>query len=423
LYSQLFPPVLRHKLVVYLLFALPFLLMILATGLNFRLIVDERRYHIHVIEVFRNTLPRPPADYGSTSAPLSYVVWALYGKVVGFEVWKLRLLTVFITYFTIYQFYLLCQERRLPFATLSAFSLLFFPYVFFFGFTIYTVSFGLFFSVLALRFYLAPEDPLRYWLVGSLFIILAIYCRQYYIAVPAGIALYRLIIKRRALVADIQTHYLHWFALALPLLAILSMYLWWGGLTPPPLQSHNRVHFVPEKLNLTFIIIGFYFMPILLKPLVTQMLTARRYLLPAIIILLPFYFSFRPVYDEDQLSDPPAAQGILMHGLDIVGDNTIQPVAELAMAALWVMGLLILFSEMSAVPWESEKTKLLCLLGAFLLVNAFTPWVLERLYDLMIPTMILLFHRSFYRRRVLLVWLGFLILLTIGYTYWQISLK
>jgi hypothetical protein len=98
-----------------LLLAIPFLAMILVTGLSFRLIGDERSYHIKVINAFATNWPTPNiGDYPSASTPLPYLLWTIYGKAIGFEIWKLRLLAIAVTYLAVNLFYSLCRRHRLP---------------------------------------------------------------------------------------------------------------------------------------------------------------------------------------------------------------------------------------------------------------------------------------------------------------------
>lgn len=412
---------------VRVLLAIPFAAMLLITGLNFRVIGDEF-YHNLSIESFAIEWPTPNiSDYPTTSTPLSYILWTIFGKVVGFEHWKMRLLTAIVTYLAMNAFYHLCKQQKLPYPLFSTLLLLFFPYTFFHGFTIYTDSFGLLFGVWALQYYLLKDPSRGQLLMGSLLATLAVYCRQSYLILPAGMLLFELYhIPWRDFFRTVRQRIGSWLILSLPLLLVLPVFFLWGGYTTPSHQSAQGgdqfVQFVLEHLNFLPIFVGFYFLPMLFSSQTIEILRSRKTALLALVALIPFYFLFTPVYSEE-IDLMAAMTGIIGHGVNILGQKLGNPVSATALFVLWIVGVLIILGEVIDFPWSSVKSKLLALQAAFLIQIAFMPYVGERYYALAVPCLILLLHRSFRQRRLVLLWLAVQITLSVGFSYWQIALK
>lgn len=406
----------------YLVLALPSIVMLLMTGLDFRLVGDEGLYHIKVIEQFANTsLIASMADYPSASTPLPYLLWVLYGKVIGFEVWKLRLLTTIIMYLTAVQFYIISKQQDLTYRLLSTLTLVFMPYAFFYGYTIYTVSFGLFFGVVSLRFYL--KQHLRDWVLGALFASCAIYSRQYYLTLPLGMLLYRLVANRHQLISDLRHNLGYWLAAGLPALTVLPLFLLWGGMVPPQHQFKHFVYPVLQHINFLPIFIGFYFAPIIVSPRVLNTLRSRIAVCCVTLVLsIPFYTAFRLVYNKffDTIG---AANGLILHGFELASDQLGNGASEAAKFVVWLVGLAIALATVLEMPWEDTKYKLLALLSAFLMLIVLTPYVSERYYVLIMPYLILLLHRHFRNWKLLVPWVIVQMVLSIGYTYWQVVLN
>ncbi len=173
--------------------ALPFLAMIAVTGLDFRVIGDEPA-HLRIIERVARDWPRPDlSDYYSLSLPLPYVIWSAWGKIVGFDIWKLRLLAVLSTYLAANVLYGLCKRHTLPYPLLSTWIYVFHPYVFFHGFTVYTNSIAALFGILSLRFLLLEESRPGTWMAGCVWASLAALTRPSYLVLPAGILAYEVL--------------------------------------------------------------------------------------------------------------------------------------------------------------------------------------------------------------------------------------
>lgn len=411
-----------------LLLFVPFALMMLFTGMDFRLIGDETDFHVKIVEEFARTWPNLDlSNYRSASTPLAYVLLTAFGKVVGLEIWKLRMLTALATFGAAYLFYKLCARLELPHPLLSSLVFLFFPYIFFFGFTIYPENFGLLFGVWALSYYIPEEPSLKRLLKGSVLATLAIYCRQSYIVLPVGMLLYEL----RRLVqhgsgASTRRSVQRLALLAVPLFMFLPMLFLWGGFTSPGnLASQGGEWFLaltPAHLNYFLMLVGFYFLPMLLA---THARYARKtwkgIFLPAA-ILMPVFIFFPVIFDEGK--GPIAyAGGLIIHGLDVLRQTTSGVVASAAMLGLWMAGLIIASGEWARWPWSREKTKITTIGLTFAGLMTMTPFVYERYYILLIPLLLLLFHKSVRPTRLMAIWLGLQALLSAGFSYWQIALK
>jgi hypothetical protein len=410
-----------------LLLLLPFATVALITRFDFRLVGDEGIFSLRVIESFASTWPRPNlADYGVTSTPLAYVLLTGWGKIVGFEIWKLRSLTAGATFLAAYVFYRLCKGQRLPYPLLSAFSFLLFPYIFFLGFTIYPENFALLFGVGALYYYLMNGGSPGRMIKGSVLATLAIYCRQSYIVLPATLLGVDLVQRlRRGSASSDRWSYSRPLILAIPILMFIPFFVLWGGATPPMTRLGTPGDWffalTPSHVNYILVFVGFYFAPMLFRSQTVALKRTGRYVWLVAFSLLAVYFAF-PV----QLNDAPdhsLVAGLVIHGLDLVGRLTRSGVGAATKLALWVMGLIIVLGEWSDRPWTEEKTWLVGVALSYTGFMIVTPFVYERYYEVLVPLLILIMHRTFHSRRVLGWWLPIQALVAAGFSYWQIALK
>lgn len=404
-----------------LLLAVPLVVMVIVAGLNFRPIGDEAIF-LHAIEGFAAQWPRPVvANYLAAPGPLSLLLLTAIGKVVGFELWKLRFAAILVTYVTANLFYDLARRHKLPYPLLSTFVFLFFPYTFFHGFTIYTNSFAAMFGVWALRYYLSDEPDAVQYMKGGLMAALAILCRQTYLFLPAGMLLYEVARSIPRVAEVLRQRFPSLLALGLPFALVLPLFLIWGGITPPSHQSSKPVFFSGGRVNFVLIFIGFYFLPMLVSARTAILLRTRRIALLAVVVLLPLIILSPPVFDEvDQVG---AVTGLIMHGLDIISSSVTFSARFAAMFALWLSGLAIVLGEIVDLPWGDLRGKIITLLGVYLVMIAFTPSTTERYFMDTMPLLILLMHRDFHRRGLLVLWLFFLMALSVGFAFWQIELK
>jgi hypothetical protein len=409
------------------LLVVPFVVMAGATRLSFRLVGDEGAFSLKVIETFAGAWPAPNlADYAVTSTPLAYLLLTGWGKIVGFEIWKLRGLTAVATLLSAFLFYKLCKEQRLPYPLLSALCFLLSPYIFFLGFTIYPENFALLFGIGSLYCYFIYADSLRGMIAGSVLATLAIYCRQSYIFLPAavlGVDLLRRLGRRTAAL----DHWSSWrpLVLGIPILMFIPSYIVWGGATPPMTRVAGHedwfLALTPAHVNYILMFVGFYFAPMLFRPQTTALLKKGRYEWLVVLALAVVFCGF-PVRLDDVAGHSFVA-GIIVHILDLVGSLTWASAEATLGIALWGIGMLIVLGEWSDKPWSQEKSWLVGAALGYTGLMIVTPFVYERYYEVLVALLILTLHKTFHSRRVLGFWVACQALLASGFVYWQAVMK
>lgn len=173
------------------------------------------------------------SSYPSAQTPLFHLIMAGWGKLVGFELWKLRLLGVAISYAAVLALMELLR-RATPLGPRPAFALtLLFalsPYYFGASFTLLTDNLAILFALLALeRLHRYSRDPrLGTWGQACLAIAAALLTRQSF----AWLALVAAILLLRA--GTPAGHRLGAGGmLALALAPLAALVIQWNGLVPP----------------------------------------------------------------------------------------------------------------------------------------------------------------------------------------------
>ena len=220
-----------------LLLAVPFLIGIaVLKGLTVEIDTfhgsDADVYQLPTILQFRHSLDF--SDYPSAQTPLFHLVMAGWGKLVGFELWRLRLLNVAISYGAALALMRLLRRTTglgdLPaFALALAFALS--PYVFGASFTLLTDNLAILFALLALERVHAywREGSLGAFAVACLCVCGAVLTRQSFlwVALVAGVFL---VLRERRSPARLAAG-AGMLALAMAPLAALAIE--WNGLVPP----------------------------------------------------------------------------------------------------------------------------------------------------------------------------------------------
>jgi Dolichyl-phosphate-mannose-protein mannosyltransferase len=230
----------RERWLVPAVLAAPFLATVAALrGMTATLPIfhgsDERVYQYPTILRFSHQLPFPDVhDYNAAQTPLFHLLMAYAGKLVGFQLWRLRLVEVAISYLLALAVYALLHRRVGIERTASlVLSLLFVlsPYVFGASFRLMTDNLALLFSVLALERFerFRQTSKLGPYLVGCACAGAAVLTRQSTAFMFGVGALYAL--RPGALTARRQ---LAAFAgIGLAALPAALLFLNWHGLVPP----------------------------------------------------------------------------------------------------------------------------------------------------------------------------------------------
>jgi hypothetical protein len=116
---------------------------------------DELNYHLPTIRQFASQLPFPDlGHYVAAQTPLFHLLMAYIGKVIGYELWRLRLVEALISYGLALAVYsLLWRRLRIGRTQSLALTVLFVlsPYVYGTSFRLLTDNLALLFSVLTLE--------------------------------------------------------------------------------------------------------------------------------------------------------------------------------------------------------------------------------------------------------------------------------
>jgi hypothetical protein len=223
-----------------LVLALPFLVMIaVLRGMHATLPIfhgsDELVYHYPTILRFSHQLPFPDLhSYRAAQTPLYHLLMAYVGKVTGYELWRLRLLQVAISYgLALAVFGLLHRRLRMDRLQALAMTMLFVlsPYVFGQSFRLGTDNLALLFSIVAIdRFERFREcDRLGPFLAGCALSAAAMLTRQSTAFLVPIAALYAL---RPGAELSVTDRVVALGGVALSVAPIGLLFLSWHGLVP-----------------------------------------------------------------------------------------------------------------------------------------------------------------------------------------------
>ncbi len=220
--------------------AIPFLIVVAALrGMTATLPIfhgsDETIYHLPTILRFGGQLPFPDlASYHAAQTPLFHLLFAYVGKVIGYQLWRLRLVEVLISYgLTLAVFALLNRRLRLPYWPALALTLLFAlsPYVFGTSFRLLTDNLATLFVVLAVERLERYREVSRLapFLAACAYIAAAVLTRQSAAFMLPVAGLYALRVSGRVSRESI----LAVGAVGLAAVPAAALFLTWHGLVPP----------------------------------------------------------------------------------------------------------------------------------------------------------------------------------------------
>ena len=194
---------------------------------------DESWYHVPTILQFGEQLPAVDLEsYPAAQTPLFHLLFALWGKVVGFQLWDLRLLNVAISYVMVLVLFRWLR-RGFGFDTPQALALtLLFglsPHVLGVSFAVLTDNLSMLFGIVALeRFHRGSQDrSLGTFAIGCVAMAAAVLTRQssLWLAPIAAWALLTAVPSPRRFVAGAAVASVS----LLPFAALVAV---WGGLVP-----------------------------------------------------------------------------------------------------------------------------------------------------------------------------------------------
>jgi hypothetical protein len=193
---------------------------------------DARVYQLPTILHFRHALDF--SDYPSAQTPLFHLVMAGWGKLVGFDLWRLRLLEVAISYGAALALLRLLRRTtnlgELPALALTlAFTLS--PYFFGGSFTLLTDNLAILFALLGLerihRYY--EDGSLGTFAVACLCGGAAVMTRQSFVWVAMVAGVFLVLRERRSFERLLAGAGL----IALSLVPLAALWIEWNGLVPP----------------------------------------------------------------------------------------------------------------------------------------------------------------------------------------------
>lgn len=388
----------------FLILLLPFILFWLITKLAFIPMTDEHLFHLPAINAFASSFPFfNLKDYPSASGPLPYILWTIFGKIFGFEIWKLRTFTMILSYLSSLIFFITLREQKKPSPLLTTLVLIFFPYIFLHSFTIYTSNLTLLWELFSLRYFLKYQDSKSNLdlLMGSVGSLALVFSRQLDVALPAGVLCYFLLKKSRRTALSVASA-------AAPIAGLLLLTILWNGITPPTFQSGFRPVLKPIHLTLVLTVVGFYFQPLGLYE--AKQLKARS---AFILLLIPFLLVFSVPYPNEGL-------GIVYYGIDWLARG-YSNLSWMLSLYLGMLGGLVFHAVVRQIREARGLPLPFCVLLFYLFLNLLNPFVYERHYYFVWPLLLLLLPRELFEKRFLFIFV-FAIHLGISICYVILSL-
>ncbi len=375
--------------ITYLYLALPFLVIILFTGLNFQPIWDEGIFHIKGISQFRDSFPELDLkDYHSATTPLFHIIFGIFSKIVGSEFWKLRLLNLIIGYLTACIFYQISRDLKNEHPFLNTLLFVFFPYYLILSSLVMTNILGMFFGLLGLKFFLKEYSQMNL-IISSLFSTLAVFTRQFWIFLPLGMLLYFVFVYKTNILKELKKIAI----LSIPIIAFLPLIFYWGGISPPGYEGKYHLAINFNQVIFFLLFIGVYFFPYIVvvnSPIRTKFL---------------FIYLFFPIIFFFQKRE---CLGIICEVLRLREDLYLILLVILSLAGLAVIRSYILNNK--------YNIKLISFILAFLGVILLTPQTWERYYFIFVPLLILELFNNIERRTWLYyIWVAIMMIFSFKY--------
>lgn len=366
------------------------LIVVLTAGLCRPFWGDEAHF-VETIRLFGNSFSLETLrTYNEMSTPLPFMLYAAWGKLFGFGIATLRLLSLLIAAATYLSFHRLVWNIRHDGQMAFWLTLFLMVHPYNVGLSIFVFTDMLAILTVVLTLHAARQSNAA--LLG-LSLAAGILCRQYLIYVALAVAIYFITMwisdRRRS------QHIACLIATVLAILPFFALALFWDGLSPEnnlrQLYVSKSLSYEPEFLVAYVSIFGIYLFPLLAVR--WRWWTCDSLTLIAAFLLSPLYW-FYPI----AVSAPSAAIGLTTIGLyhrflvSVAGHGSIE---QAVFYAGFLVGLIVLLSVVRRVVAQfrqSANTELLLyslMVLAFLLVMPFSYLCWEKYIMPLIPAAIL----------------------------------
>ncbi|MEW5993728.1 MAG: hypothetical protein AB1744_04950 [Candidatus Zixiibacteriota bacterium] len=259
----------RHSLIAFLVFLIVFQTAVIAiVGLDRPLWIDEEHFVQTIRQFGEGISPTLLKHYNEMSTPLPFILYALWGRLFGFDIHVLRILSVIIALATYLCFHrllsMVLDNSRVVF--LAAVFLVIHPYMIGFSIFVYTDMLPIFLVILAFVFVFS-RNAIGFGIASAC----ALLCRQYYVFLPLAAVLFSL---AGIFPAQNRARPPAGFALKMFVASLLSpaplglLMLYWQG--PAPQNEFSRSYlaqglsFHPSHVTLYISLLFIYLLPIVL---------------------------------------------------------------------------------------------------------------------------------------------------------------
>lgn len=311
---------------------------------------DERHFY-NTILFFKDFDLSKIADYKEVTPPFTYLIYALWGKVVGFEISSLRILSIIIStgiaFLLHYLIFSLFQKRS--FAILGTLLFMLNPYVIGMSIFIYTDMLAVLFVIILLIGILKNNIILIFF--SSCFSILT---RQYNIVflIAAVIYFFFLYLQKGE-----KKNLFNIIAVIVSTIPLIFLFYIWGGISPPTGAKYwignNSLQYNLNSLTTYLSIIPIYTLPLFTVVSWRNKENWKFYI--AFFAIGLIYFFFRVEASNVTLTQTDLTTVGLFHKSlqNIVGDGFIQ---HIIFYFFFVMGIWFIYKVVYRF-WIKIKTK------------------------------------------------------------------
>jgi hypothetical protein len=369
-------------------FIIIFLAILVIAGLNRPAWGDEEHFVLTIRQFGQGITLDTLRTYSEMSTPLPFILYAAWGKIVGFELPALRLLSLAVAVITIILFWRLCYKifHDAFSASMCAIFLFINPYMV--GFSIFVFPDMLTILCLVVGMLALLDDRPVVLVIAIAFGLLS---RQYFIFFPVAVliySLYRSYRKNRRQLKIIT-------ATLLGMVPILLLFWLWQGVSPQndlkELYLGYAFKFYPPALILYIALLGTYLLPLVIM----RWRKYYRNLAAGVmaVIVSGIYFLF-PV----KASPPSLESGITTVGyLHRFLIGVLGPYANWAFYGLFLLSLPVLIQLIHTWLKDFKKPDLTWLdklaIILFLIIMPFSYLWWEKYFVLILPIAIIEIYR------------------------------